>query len=245
MEAYGLIGFPVSHSFSPKFFKEKFVRESINAVYTAFALEHISDLPKLLRQHPELRGLNVTIPHKQSVIPLLDELDPVAEQIGAVNCITIQNGRTKGFNTDVIGFVNSLKPILRPHHTHALVLGTGGASKAICHALQSLDIQYRLVSRTPASDEIWSYEQIDSSVLEVYSLLINTTPLGTYPDIENCPPLPYQYLSTSHLLYDLVYNPEETQFLKLGRSKGAATKNGFEMLQLQALAAWDIWQSHQ
>ena len=241
-EAYGIIGFPVAQSFSPTFFREKFAREAIDATYTAFALEQIAALPSLLAAHPELRGLNVTIPHKQTVMPYLDDLDPAAEAIGAVNCIAIQNGRLKGYNTDATGFQQSLRPLLQPHHTNALVLGSGGASKAVCYVLQKLGIDHRTVSRLPGPDGLM-YDDISKTLLEQFPVIINTTPLGMYPDVQSLPQLPYQHLTPRHLLYDLVYNPTETKFLKLGRQYGAVTKNGLDMLHLQAEAAWEIWKS--
>ncbi len=240
--AYGIIGFPVAQSFSPAFFTEKFTRENTDATYTAFALEHITELPALLAGHPELRGLNVTIPHKTAVIPYIDELDEAAAEVGAVNCIAIRNGRLKGYNTDAIGFEKSLKPLLQQHHTRALVLGRGGASKAVCYVLRKLGINYRIVSRTPTHDTL-TYGRINEALLAQFPMIINTTPLGMYPDMQTCPDLPYKYLTDVHLLYDLVYNPEETKFLTLGRQQGATVKNGMEMLHLQAEAAWVIWQS--
>lgn len=241
-DAYGIIGFPVAQSFSPAFFREKFAREGINATYTAFALEQITAFPDWRTGHPELRGLNVTIPHKTAIIPYLDDLDAAAAAIGAVNCIAILNGRLKGYNTDAIGFEESLKPLLQRHHTRALVLGSGGASRAVCYALKKLGIDYRIVSRTPAPDTLM-YDHINKALLEQFPIIINTTPLGMYPDIHGYPELPYQHLTPAHLLYDLVYNPEETRFLMLGRRQGGIIKNGLEMLRLQAEAAWEIWQS--
>ncbi len=240
-EAYGLIGFPVEHSFSPKFFREMFDRESIPASYTAFQLKQIADFPDLISSHPNLRGLNVTIPYKEEIIPYLNALDPQAESIGAVNCVKINNGKLKGYNTDVTGFINSLQPLLRPHHTQALVLGSGGAAKAVWFALKQLGVSYTVVSRSSEHD--LNYRQIDEAILQQCHLIINTTPLGMYPNIEECPDLPYQYLGPDHLLFDLVYNPSETQFLKNGRMQGAQVQNGWDMLRLQALAAWEIWQS--
>jgi shikimate dehydrogenase len=239
-EAYGIIGFPVAQSFSPAFFREKFAREAIEATYTAFALEQIAALPPLLAAHPELRGLNVTIPHKQTVIAYLEDMDPAAEAIGAVNCIAIRNGRLKGYNTDATGFKQSLEPLLQPHHTRALVLGSGGASKAVCYVLKKLGMDHRTVTRTPGPGTLM-YDDISKTLLEQFPVIINTTPLGMYPDAHGLPELPYQHLTPGHLLYDLVYNPEETKFLMLGRQQGAVTKNGLEMLHLQAEAAWKIW----
>lgn len=241
-EAYGIIGFPVAQSFSPAFFRELFAREGIDATYTAFPLEQVTALPALLDAHPDLQGLNVTIPHKTAVIPYLDDLDPAAAAIGAVNCIAIRHGRLKGYNTDAIGFEESLKPLLRPHHNRALVLGSGGASKAVCYVLKKLGIEFCIVSRKPDAHML-AYHDINETLLIRYPVIINTTPLGMYPDTGRCPELPYQHLTPAHLLYDLVYNPEETKFLMLGRRRGAAIKSGMEMLHLQAEAAWSIWQS--
>jgi shikimate dehydrogenase len=238
--AYGLIGFPVAQSFSPAWFAQKFANEGIAATYTAFPLEDIQLLPQLLREHPALRGLNVTIPHKQAVIPLLHEMDEAAARIGAVNCIRIRQGVLKGYNTDIIGFAESLKPLLRPHHTRALVLGTGGASRAVRYVLDDLGIAHQSVSRTPKPGAL-DYETLDEKTIHNHPLIINTTPLGMYPDVAAAPPIPYEALTSDHLLYDLVYNPEETRFLALGRERGTAVKNGREMLELQAEAAWKIW----
>jgi len=241
-EAYGIIGFPVAQSFSPAFFRERFAREGIDATYTAFSLEQVTALPALLDAHPDLQGLNVTIPHKTTVIPYLDDLDPAAAAIGAVNCIAIRHGRLKGYNTDATGFEESLKPLLRPHHNRALVLGSGGASKAVCYVLKKLGIDFCIVSRKP-DPHMLAYHDINETLLTRYPVIINTTPLGMSPDTDRCPELPYQHLTPVHLLYDLVYNPEETKFLMFGRRRGAAIKNGMEMLHLQAEAAWRIWQS--
>ena len=239
---YGLIGYPLSHSFSQAYFTQKFEREQlINCRYDLFAIEQISMLPNLLQQNPDLCGLNVTIPYKQLVLAYLDEQSDAVRQIGAVNCIKIQNGLLTGYNTDVIGFEQSLKPLLQAQHTAALVLGNGGAARAVCWVLQKLGIPYTIVSRQKTANSI-PYEAVSQEVLIHHTLIINTTPLGMYPNIQIAPTLPYWLLSSKHLCYDLVYNPTQTLFMQQAAKYGAATKNGLEMLYLQAEAAWDIWQ---
>ena len=238
---YGLIGKPLTHSFSPAYFREKFERAQIEADYTAYTLNTIEDLPRLLKDHPELQGLNVTIPYKTAVIPYLQALSKEAEYIGAVNCITIRNGKLTGHNTDWLGFRDSLKPLLKSHHTQALLIGNGGAAKAVAYTLRQLGLKYRIVSRGNDSNSL-SYKEITPGLLQEYTVLINTTPLGMYPDEDRAPELPYDHLTDRHLLYDLIYNPAETLFLKHGASRGAAIKNGLEMLERQAEASWDIWQ---
>lgn len=240
MEQYGLIGYPLGHSFSPEYFRKKFKREGINASYDAFPLERIGDFPALLALHPDLLGLNVTIPHKRSVIPYLGSLHPEAESIGAVNCIALSDGTSIGYNTDWRGFHDSLLPLLRSHHTHALILGTGGASSAVQYALHVLGVETRFVSRISVGSII-SYDSLMPDLVAAHTLIVNTTPLGTHPDVEEVPPLPYDAIGRRHLLYDLVYNPRQTRFLVLGAAQGAATKNGLEMLELQADASWRIW----
>lgn len=241
MKVFGLIGYPLSHSFSKGFFAEKFRKEGINdAIYENFPLEDISRFPALLEQQPDLRGLNVTIPYKEAVLPWLDELSPAAEQIRAVNCIQFHEGIRIGFNTDVMGFKRSLQPLLKPHHTNALVLGTGGAAKAVMFVLQELNIPYTVVSRTAQSGLI-TYDTLDKDIMAAHTIIINTSPLGMYPQTDAAPPIPYDLIGKHHLLYDLIYNPAETLFLQKGAAKGAAVKNGHEMLVLQAEASWDIW----
>ncbi len=246
---YGLLGYPLGHSFSRAYFNNKFATEGIDAEYLNFELPNVDGLPQLLAEHPRLRGLNVTIPHKQAVIPFLDELSPEARAIGAVNVIRITQGglHLKGFNSDIIGFVESIRPLLKPHHKRALVLGTGGASKAICHGLEKLRIEWRYVSRKAsaltggASGESFTYSDITPALLADYTVIVNCTPLGMYPHIDTSPELPYAALSEHHLLYDLVYNPDITQFMRQGRRFGATVKNGLEMLHLQARASWNFW----
>ncbi len=237
---YGLIGFPLSHSFSPAYFRKKFAEQHTDAVYDTFPLTSIDQFPGLLTEHPGICGLNVTIPYKEAIIPFLHEIDSVAHSVGAVNCINLKDGIRKGYNTDVAGFEQSLIPILESQHTQALILGTGGSSKAVAYVLKQLGIPFHKVSRT-AEDGCITYAQLTADVIAQHTLIINTTPLGMYPNIDAAPAIPYHALTTHHLLYDLIYNPEETKFLAEGKKYGAAVKNGFEMLQLQAEAAWDIW----
>jgi shikimate dehydrogenase len=237
---YGIIGYPLTHSFSPGYFREKFSALGIAETYDAFPIRHIEDLKELLSAHKALKGLNVTIPYKQSVMAYLDELDATAEAVGAVNCIRIREGELKGFNTDTIGFADTLKPLLNEGHTDALVLGTGGASKAVVYALKQLGIRYKLVSRTGGDLQ---YQDINQALISSHKLIVNTTPLGMYPDVETAPELPYNQLGPEHLLYDLVYNPAETLFLQKGKAYGAAIKNGYDMLIAQAEAGWAIWNS--
>lgn len=241
-QQYGLIGYPLAHSFSPGYFAEKFQRENIDAEYTAFPLPAIEDFPRLLSMRPGIRGLNVTIPYKQAVIPYLADTDEVAKAIGAVNCIDIRSGIAKGYNTDVLGFEQSLVPLLQPQHTHALVLGTGGASLAVCYVLKKLGISFQNVSRNKKPG-VLSYNDLTEEIIFMHPLIINTTPLGMQPHTDECPALPYNAISSNHLLYDLIYNPAETRFLSLGKAQGAAIKNGLEMLHLQAEASWHIWNS--
>jgi len=239
---YGLIGYPLSHSFSPAYFKKKFNALQIDAHYEAFPLEHIGDLPGLLRAHPDLAGLNVTTPYKGAIITYLDETDTVASEIGAVNCLTINSGVIKGYNTDALGFEQSLNPLLQPQHNHALILGTGGASRAVVYVLKQLGIPFQKVSRYKSAG-VLVYEELTPERIAQHTLIINTTPLGMYPNVHAAPPIPYEYIGQQHLLYDLIYNPEETEFLAHGKAQGAVIKNGFEMLQLQAEASWEIWKS--
>lgn len=245
MRTFGLIGYPLAHSFSKKFFTEKFAEEGIaDHQYELFPIENIAAVVSLIAADDSFAGLNVTIPHKVGVMTYLNELDPAAATIGAVNCISIQHkdGQTwlKGFNTDAYGFQESLKPYLKKHHTHALILGDGGAAKAVKYVLDQLQITYLSVVRTAAPNAIL-YSDLTEDLLQKHQVIINTTPLGTFPNVEAAPAIPYQWLTDQHLAYDLVYNPEETEFLKRAKAKGAAIKNGFEMLQLQAERSWFIW----
>ena len=261
MKHYGLIGFPLSHSFSKKYFTEKFEREHIeDSKYEIYPLEHIKDLQDLLDAHPDICGLNVTIPHKINVLKYLDWIEHDAKAAGAVNCIRVRaespvlaafsgeigvkdhDFRLEGFNTDMYGFEMSLRPLLQNHHNKALVLGDGGAAKAVKCVLENLGIPYHLVTRKPAEHHIL-FKDLTARHIHEYKIIINTTPLGTAPNIDECPPIPYDAITDEHILYDLVYNPEQTLFLKKGEEKGAVTKNGYEMLILQAEKAYEIWTS--
>ncbi|RNL49728.1 shikimate dehydrogenase family protein [Pedobacter jejuensis] len=245
MKTYGLIGFPLSHSFSKKYFTEKFINEGIkDHQYELFPIESIKSLPDLLVKNPSLYGLNVTIPHKVAVMPFLNDIEEAAEKIGAVNCIAIRSfeGETylKGFNTDAFGFETSLKPLLEPQHKKALIFGDGGAAKAVKYVLEKLNIQFQVVVRKATEGTIL-YTQVTDEILQSHKLLINTTPLGMSPNIDTFPEINYNILGKDHLAYDLVYNPLETAFLLKAAEQGAKTKNGLEMLHQQAEKAWCIW----
>ncbi len=255
MRRFGLIGYPLTHSFSRKYFKEKFLKENLEAhFYQNFPLQEINDFESILLQNPDILGLNVTIPYKVAIIPFLNELDETAKAVGAVNTIKItrlnktknlesikKDFYLKGFNTDTYGFEMSLKPLLQPNHYKALILGTGGASKAIEYVFNKLGIEYLIVSRNPKGDNQVAYSELNDTAIKNFRLIVNTTPLGTYPNVDECPDIPYQYITHQHFLYDLVYNPEETLFLKHGKEKGAIIQNGLSMLKLQAEKAWEIW----
>lgn len=240
---FGLVGRHISYSFSRGYFTDKFEKLGLyDHSYQNFDLDAIGEFPKIIRETEDLLGLNVTIPYKEEIIPYLDDLDPMAKAIGAVNTIHIKNGRLTGHNTDAHGFMESLGPLLRPHHQKALILGTGGASKAIVYVLGQLGLDYAFVSRNPNKDQL-SYGDLNGTTLQTHTVIVNCTPLGTYPNILDSPKLPYDLLNDSHLLYDLIYNPEKTAFLKAGEAQGAAICNGMEMLRLQAEKAWKIWNS--
>lgn len=247
-EQYGLLGYPLGHSFSAGYFAEKFRREHIAARYDNFEFEHIEEAVNHLRAMKNLRGFNVTIPHKQAIMPYLDELSEDARRIGAVNVVCVRTdptGRVRwtGCNSDVIGFSRSIAPLLQSGlHTRALVLGTGGASKAVVYGLQQLGIQPQLVSRTEEAGRL-SYAQLTEAVIRDHKVIVNCSPVGMYPHTDACPSLPYHLLTPHHLLYDLVYNPLQTRFMELGKQQGAVVKNGLEMLHLQAEAAWQMWHS--
>jgi shikimate dehydrogenase len=241
----GLIGNTLSHSFSKTYFEEKFKKlELPSRSYSLFELDDISDFTELLKKNPEIKGLNVTIPYKEAIIPFLDELDEEAKEIGAVNTIkiSIKDGKQylKGYNTDVFGFRNSIKPFLLNTHERALILGTGGASKAIDYVLKNLGIQTLFVSRNPIEGQI-SYTDINEYVMKCHKLIVNCTPLGTAPNVAEKPNIPYKLINDSHTLMDLVYNPEKTEFMKLGKAEGAVVLNGLSMLQQQADRAWEIF----
>lgn len=246
MDIYGLIGYPLRHSFSMSFFNEKFKNESIQAEYRNFEIPTIEQLPGVLSAQRTLRGLNVTIPYKEKVISYLDELSDEARAIGAVNVVRVRrrNGKLhlKGFNSDIIGFTRSIEGLLEPHHKKALILGTGGASKAIRYGLGRLGIEYKFVSRSERPGML-TYKQVTPEVVREYEVIVNCTPCGMYPHCDDAPQLPYEAMSDKNLLYDLVYNPDQTQFMRQGAKAGAVTKNGLEMLLLQAYASWDFWQS--
>lgn len=239
---FGLIGRNISYSFSAGYFKEKFEKENLNNYsYENFDIDDISELENIIGSNENLKGFNVTIPYKETVIPLLNSLSKKARLIGAVNTITIsKKGKLKGYNTDWHGFKKALKPMLQQHHTKALILGTGGASKAVAFALRKLHIEYDFVSRT-ATGVIYSYDCLTQEIFNEYTIIINTTPLGTYPDTDNRPPLNYSYFTDKHIAFDLIYNPAETTFLRLAKQQGATIQNGYKMLVYQAKKAWKIW----
>ena len=245
MKRYGLIGFPLGHSFSGTYFNEKFRREGIHARYDLFELKDIAEFQSL-KLIDDLCGLNVTIPYKQQVIPYLDEMDETAAEIGAVNVIKFIRSEgslvLKGFNSDVIGFSNSIKPFLKQNHKKALILGTGGASKAMEYALRKMGLEVKLVSRSPLENQ-FTYRDLNEDVLTEYTVVVNSTPVGMYPQVDECPDIPYDALTSGHLLFDAVYNPPQTLFLKKGIEKGAVVLSGTEMLTGQAEAAWKIWEA--
>lgn len=246
MKKYGLIGYPLGHSFSMGYFNEKFKNEAINAVYENFEIPDIQDITTVIGSNPDLAGFNVTIPYKEKVMDYLDNIAPEAAEIGAVNVVKVtHNGERavlKGFNSDVVGFVHSIKPLLRPLHKKALVLGTGGASKAVEYGLRKLGLETIKVSRTEKDNTI-TYGQVTPELLSEYKVIVNCTPCGMAPHFDECPNLPYDSIDDSFLLYDLIYNPEETLFLRKGKEKDATVKNGLEMLLLQAEEGWNIWNS--
>lgn len=244
MRKFGLIGKKLGHSFSKKYFTEKFEREGVaDAGYELYELSEVQGFPKLLQQEPELVGLNVTVPYKEQVVALLDDLDKAAATIGAVNTIQISDGKTKGYNTDYIGFKSTLEEFYpQQEHGQALVLGTGGAAKAVWAALDALHIPYLRVSRLAAEGQV-SYAQLTPELLQEYNLIINTTPLGMYPQVQEAPELPYKSINQRHYCYDLVYNPEQTLFLQQCAAQGAKAMNGIPMLRAQAEASWNIWNS--
>ena len=246
MQKYGLIGYPLRHSFSIGYFNEKFRAEGIDAEYLNFEIPTINDFMEVVLENPALAGLNVTIPYKEQVIPFLDELEKDTEAIGAVNVIKIirKKGKIKlkGYNSDIVGFTQSIEPLLQPQHRKALILGTGGSSKTVYHGLKNLGIESIRVSRTSGSQEgVITYQDITPEIMDEYKVIVNCTPVGMYPKVDFCPDIPYSHLTPEHLLYDLLYNPNVTRFMKKGEAQGAVTKNGLEMLLLQAFTAWEIW----
>ena len=241
---YGLLGYPLVHSFSQNYFNQKCESENIDAEYINFEIPDVGMLMEVVAENENLNGLNVTIPYKEQVIPFLDEIDPAASEVGAVNVIKFIRGkdglRLKGYNSDIIGFTDSIKSLLKPHHQSALVLGTGGAAKAVSYSLRKLGLEVQLVSRRKSANTL-VYEELTKNDLKTHKVIVNTTPLGMYPNVDTCPDIPYRYLTSQHLCYDLIYNPDETLFLKNSRLAGAQVKNGLEMLLLQAFASYSIW----
>lgn len=243
MKTYGLIGRNISYSFSKKYFSDKFEKENISAIYKNYDLENLDQLRSILKEDSSISGFNVTIPYKELIIPFLDDLDPTARKIGAVNTIKVEKGgKLTGYNSDYFGFVKSLEPLLNDNHSHALILGTGGASKAVAYGLQEMGIRYQFVSRKAQNGWI-DYGSLGPSEFSYYTLIINCTPLGTYPEITSSPPIPSEYLTPRHIIFDLIYNPPVTHLMNLGKEKGATVKNGHQMLELQAEKSWEIWQS--
>lgn len=246
MKKFGLIGYPLAHSFSKKYYDAKIAREGISDVsYALYPLPDITGLPALINEDPELSGINVTIPHKISVMNYVDRLAPEAEAVQAVNCIRIERPSGSkpvliGYNTDIYGFLESIRPLLQPWHRHALILGNGGAAKAVIYALSELGLTCTIVSRSPQPGQL-RYDQLDEGTMSSHTVIVNTTPLGTYPAVEECPKVPFSLIGERHLLYDLVYNPAETTFLSRGKAAGATIKNGLEMLERQAERNWEIW----
>ncbi|MGS0527467.1 shikimate dehydrogenase family protein [Zobellia nedashkovskayae] len=239
---FGLVGKDISYSFSRGYFTKKFSDLGLDTYsYENFDFQAIEEITDVLKNNTDIKGMNVTIPYKQEVMPFLSELDPEAEKIGAVNTIQFTENGLKGFNTDAYGFKNAMAPFLKPHHKKALILGTGGASKAVAYVLGEMGISYIFVSRSPGDNKI-SYDQVTENVLKEHTILVNCTPLGTHPNIEERPTLPYEFLNDKHFLFDLIYNPEKSAFLTAGEAKGAQISNGLRMLELQADRSWQIWQ---
>lgn len=242
MAKFGLIGKNIDYSFSRAYFTEKFTSENLEHSYQNFDIQSIDEFPEIIKNTNNLNGLNVTIPYKEQVIPYLNKLNKKAKTIGAVNTIKItKKGKLIGYNTDYYGFKKAIEPYLKKHHKRALILGTGGASKAIAYALERLGISYNYVSRTISEKASLSYDTLTKSDIQSHQIVVNCTPLGTHPKTNNCPEIPYEAISDKHLLFDLIYNPEETKFLNLGKLKGATICNGYKMLELQAEKAWSIW----
>ena len=243
MKRYGLIGYPLTHSLSQQYFTQKFIEEGIeDCIYERFSIPSITDLHDILQTHPDMCGFNITIPYKKEVLAFLTERSKAVEEVGACNCVKIEAGKLIGYNTDVIGFENSLIPFLKPTHNKALVLGTGGAALAIVYVLQKLGIAFNYVSRTAMSGH-FTYNDLDASVMASHTLIINTTPLGMFPNIEDCPDIPYNLLTPAHHLFDLTYNPAVSTFLTKGMQMGATIQNGQQMFVEQAEQSWRIWNS--
>lgn len=241
MSEFGLIGKNIAYSFSKTYFTEKFKTENLQDIYSNYDIQHIEEINAIVTNNSKLKGLNVTMPYKEAVIPHLDKLSKTALKIGAVNTIKVSNKKLKGYNTDYFGFKKSLLSILKPQHNKALILGTGGASKAVAYALQSIEIPYSFVSRNYSEKVNFVYQNLTQQIMDQHTIIVNCTPLGTYPNIAQCPEIPYEFISDKHLLFDLIYNPSETLFLSKGKQRGAQIMNGLPMLELQAEKAWKIW----
>ena len=245
MDKYGLIGYPLRHSFSQGYFNEKFAAEAIDAEYINFEIPSIKEFKSIIKDNPTLKGLNVTIPYKEQVIPYLDNLSENAKLIGAINVIKIDRNKGKvkltGFNSDIIGFQKSIEPLISSHK-QALILGAGGAAKAVFYGLKQLGITSTYVSREKIAEVGLTYEELTSDIMSSHTIIVNCTPVGMWPHVDECPNIPYEHITNKHLLYDLLYNPNETLFMKRGKERGAVAKNGLEMLLLQAFASWEFWQ---
>ena len=241
MRYFGLLGYPLSHSFSQKYFTDKFIAEGItNCIYENFSVPEIALFKTILANQPALEGFNITIPYKRAVLAFLDSATDSVNKMGACNCVKISNGKLVGYNTDIVGFKQSLLPFIKPYHQQALILGTGGASSAVEYVLNELSIPYQFVSRVATATAI-SYDMVSAIMLQSHKLIINATPLGMYPNVQDCPAIPYELLTPEHHLFDLIYNPAETKFLAEGKRMGASVQNGLEMLVLQAEESWRIW----
>ena len=242
MKKLGLIGYPLTHSFSKQYFSEKFKKEKLEDwQYLNFEIKNIENFSEIIKKNPDLVGLNVTIPHKEKILKFTDWQSPEVQKIGAANTLKICQGKIKAYNTDIYGFEQSFKPLLKDYHKQALILGTGGASKAIAYVLEKLNIPYQFVSRNPITQNILSYKQLDKKIITNHQIIINTTPVGSFPNINEKVKIPYDFVTKNHLFYDLIYNPEKTVFLKIAEKKGALIVNGLNMLYLQAEKAWKIW----
>jgi len=243
MKKYGIIGKSLVHSFSKKYFEDKFKNENISDVeFLEFEIENIEDIKALIKDHPELKGFSVTIPYKEAIIPFLDETDKVVQEIGACNCVRIENGKLIGYNTDTSGFLESFLTMYEMHYFKAIILGNGGASKAVIHALEELSIDSLIVARNPKNESEILWSDLNSKHFEDANIIVNTTPLGTFPNIDEYPDIPYSEINRHFLAFDLVYNPEKTVFLQKAEKNGAKIINGYDMLQFQAEEAWEIWQ---
>jgi len=244
MKQYGLIGKTLSHSFSAKYFNEKFEKEGItDCHYELFELENIADIHQLLQKNPNLRGFNVTIPYKEAILPYLDELDIVVQEIGACNCVKVEDGKLIGYNTDVDGFMPTFLALMEMHHDKAIVLGNGGAAKAVIYSLEQWSLDPLVVARNPKNEKELPWNELTEEMVNSHKIIINTTPIGMWPHVNDFPDIPYQGIDRFHLVYDLIYNPEKTLFLKKAEEQDATIKNGMEMLEQQAETAWIIWNS--